>query len=81
MTSSRRTRAPNEVAAEAVEAAPQPAAVVERPEVVAAEVVPQGVVVAPPVVVAAVAGVAEEGAEEAELSGESRFSGNGRKLP
>ena len=65
MTSSRRTRAPNEaVDAEAVVAAPQPAAVVERPEVV-----PQGVVGAPPVVVAAVVGVAEEGAEEVELSG------------
>ena len=72
MTSSRRTRAPNEVDVGAVVAALQPAAVVERPEVVAAaEVVPQGVVVAPPVVVAAVVGVAEEGVEEAELSGES----------
>ena len=71
MTSSRRTRAPNEVDAGGVVAAPQPVEVAERPEVAAAEVVPQGAVVAPPVVVAAVVGVAEEGAEEAELSGES----------
>ena len=67
MTSSRRTRAPNEaVDAEVVAAAPQPAGAAERLEVAAAaEVVPQGAVVALPVVVAEAVGVAEEGAEEA----------------
>ena len=80
MTSSRRTRAPNEgVDAEAVVAAPQPEGAAERWEV-AAEVVPQDAVVAPPVVVAA-AGVAEEGPEEVELSGEFlRFTGNGQAV-
>ena len=82
MTSSRRTRAPKEaVDAEAVVAAPQPAGAAERSEVAeAAAVAPQGGVGVGvhPVVVVAVAGVAEEGLEEAELSGESlRFSGNG----